>query len=414
MEDFAFPWDHPPPKPKSAAAKAGPTAAKARRSSILKGSSGPSTTKAASGASSSSERNALQDINNVNNLEKEGAAVSKKRARRSRVSFSATKIVKEFEVGSVGTVWNTTYEEEHGQSTLQSTSSASGSSESADENKPADVPDGGSRKRRFLQPETSDEVSPSKQTPLRLEIPTRSGAADGEDSGNAYLPWGEKGGEDLMLESPLVTKPSNTFLSSLAPFSSEMCKVNTVINRGSPSPRRMRLASANCDLDKSTFHFDDANDSELEASTLCGANKTTRSDLDMDETRAIGPTLCSQSKRIASGTDRTMLFNKTGTDLLDMTCDSQSKRIAPGADRTMLFNKTGSDLLDMTSCVQNEEVRDASEMEEPSGELSLTTVVTPSGFLNSLGTATTTGSVSSMEVTLIDRDGTDKRCAGDL
>ena len=38
-------------------------------------------------------------------------------------------------MGSVGTVWNTTYEEEHGHSTLQSTSSASASSETNDENK---------------------------------------------------------------------------------------------------------------------------------------------------------------------------------------------------------------------------------------------------------------------------------------
>ena len=386
MEDFAFPWDHPPPKPKSAA-----TTAKARRSSILKGSSAPPTTGA---SSSSSERSALQDLNNVNtntNVEKGGAAAaSKKMTRRSskRVSFSASKIVKEFEVGSVGgTVWNTTYEEEHGQSTLQSTSSASGGSESVDENKPAadDVPDGASRKRRILQPETSDEVSPSKQTPLRLEIPARSSANDGDDSGNPYLPWGEKGGEDLILESPLAKQPRNTFLSSLAPggSASAACKVNTQINRGSPSPRGTRLAAANHDLDKSTFHVD-PNDvssaSEFEASTLCGANKTTRSDLDMDETRAVGPTLC-----------------------------SQSKRIAVGADRTMLFNKTGTDLLDMTSCVQNEKVRDASEMDESNGELYLTTEVNPCSFLKSLGTATTTPSVSSMESTL-DRDGTDKRC----
>ena len=385
MEDFAFPWDHPPPKPKSSAAgaKTGSTstAPKARRSSILKGSSAPSTTKAGT-SSSSSERNALQDLNNVNtnNVEKE----SKKMSRRSskRVSFSASKIVKEFEVGSVGTVWNTTYEEEHGQSTLQSTSSAESV---VDENTPAaDVPDGGaSRKRRILQPETSDEVSPSKQTPLRLEIPARSSAEDGDDSGNPYLPWGEKGGDDLMLESPLVHQQRNTFLSSLAPAGQEMCKVNTQINRGSPSPRRMRLAVANHDLDKSTFHID-ANDvssaSELEASTFCGANKTTRSDFDMDETRAVGPAL-----------------------------GSQSSRIAP--DRTMLFNKTGTDLLDMTSCVQNEEARDVSEIDESSGELSLTTVANPSNFLKSLGTATAKGSVSSMDSTLVEGDGTDYRCS---
>ena len=75
-------------------------------------------------------------------------------------------------------------------------------------------------------------MSPSKQTPLRLEIPARSSANDGDDSGNPYLPWGEKGGEDLILESPLAKQPRNTFLSSLAPApggsaSSSVCKVNT-------------------------------------------------------------------------------------------------------------------------------------------------------------------------------------------
>ena len=346
MDDFAFPWDQPPPKPKSAAT------AKARRSSILKGSSAPPT---AGTSASSSERSALQEINNVN-VAKGEAAASKKMSRRSskRVSFYASKIVKEFEVGSVGTVWNTTYEEEHGQSTLQSTSSASGGAESLDENRPADMPDGASRKRRILHPETSDEVSPSKQTPLRLEIPAKSNA-DGDDSGNPYLPWGEKGGEDLMLESPLVNQPRNTFLSSLAPAA----------------------GGGGSDLDKSTFQFD-ANDvssaSDMEVSAVSGANKTTRSDLDMDETRAVGPTLCNQSKRFAS-------------------------------DRTMLFNKTGADLLDVTSCVeQNEGARDVSEMNESNGDLSLTTAVNPSSFLNSLGKTTTVGSVSSMESTLIERD----------
>ena len=362
MDDFAFPWDHPPPKAKSA------TAGKPRRSSILKGSSAPQT--AAASSSASSERNALRDIHNVNTDNAENAmaaaAASKKMARRSskRVSFSASKIVKEFEVGSVGTVWNTTYEEEHGQSTLQS-SASSGGSETVDENKraAADVTDGASRKRRVLQPKTSDEVSPSKQVPLRLDIPARS-SADGADSGNPYLPWGERGGEDLMLESPLVNQPRNTFLSSLASG-----------------------AGGGSDLDKSTFHFD-GNDmssvSDLEASALSGVDKTTRSGLDMDETCAAGPTIRSHSqvRRFAQG---------------------------PTTDRTMLFNKTGTDLLDMTACVQNEEARDMTEMDESIGELSLTTAVNPSSFLKSLGNATSAGSVSSMESSLMDRDEADKR-----
>ena len=364
MDDFAFPWDHPPPKAKSA------TAGKPRRSSILKGSSAPHT---AASSSASSERNALRDIHNVNTDNAENAmaaaAASKKMARRSskRVSFSASKIVKEFEVGSVGTVWNTTYEEEHGQSTLQS-SASSGGSETVDENKRADVTDGANRKRRVLQPETSDEVSPSKQVPLRLEIPARSGA-DGADSGNPYLPWGERGGEDLMLESPLVNQPRNTFLSSLASD-----------------------GGGGSDLDKSTFHFDGnamSSVSDLEASALSGANKTTRSGLHMDETCADGPNISSHSlvRSIAQG---------------------------PATDRTMLFNKTGTDLLDMTACVQNEEARDMAEMDESNGELSLTTAVNPSSFLKSLGNATSAGSVSSMESSLMERDETDKRYVRDM
>jgi hypothetical protein len=92
------------------------------------------------------------------------AALKKRRRSSKRVSFCATKAVKEYVVNTEPTHLSNTYEEEAHHSTLTTTPNA----QQCNEEKKTE----NSRKRRppTSRPETSEDVSPSKQAPLQVNI----------------------------------------------------------------------------------------------------------------------------------------------------------------------------------------------------------------------------------------------------
>ncbi len=231
MEDFVFPWDAPrrAQRPQAAASTHSlaphphphpPRPHSKRRSSILKQKS---LVPSPNSKEVPRERPALQDVNGrpldaaagggqgqgQGQGQAAGGQDTKKKSRRSlkRVSFSASKQVKEFQTGSETlTVWNNTYEEEQHLSTSTSSSqggvhsSSSSSSNSSSSSSNSQQQQQQQRKRSLLLPEgASDSEGPSSKKfhPLTVEIPSEDPSSGSWWPPHRFLPSGE-GGHDLL------------------------------------------------------------------------------------------------------------------------------------------------------------------------------------------------------------------------
>ena len=135
------------------------------------------------------------------------AALEKKKRRRSskRVSFSANKLIKEFQVGSQTlTIWNNTYEKETSLASTPAANNGSGAAappvnqEETLLHPAAAAPTTEARKRAY--PGQSDaDMSPSKKMPLEIDILPRG------DDPHAFLPWGQgEAGENEEAEEKIL------------------------------------------------------------------------------------------------------------------------------------------------------------------------------------------------------------------
>ena len=192
VADFQLPWEEQKSENVGpvAQSKGGPPApARARRSSILKQSSGVP-------LQSGSSRGALQDLNpnscsptksksSDNPGEHKKTKLNRRRSSK-RVSFSTNNLIKEFQVGSQTlTIWNSTYEKE----TSHNASSGTETSSTATSQQAEDPQEGQGRKRPF--PNSQDESSSNKKAPPQITSPTKAP--------HAFLPWSKPGPEGQML-----------------------------------------------------------------------------------------------------------------------------------------------------------------------------------------------------------------------
>ena len=274
MSDFLLPWEqpnqnenagvaqenNPNPNPRARSGK--------RRSSILK----------------VPNRAALQDLdpNSPQDNTNVTAKVPSKASRRSskRVSFSANKMIKEFETGSQTlTIWNKTYEEENShQNSTNGTISASNSSNEISNNITAI--------KRTLP--TDEDVSPRKRQPLNLEVDT---SPEANKDSRFLASNDEKEGDQTLIQHDFLktldqSKENNSFLDGLN---------------------------------------DQHGAGNLNQSMFIGGEADSSMDMTLNQTKAMDMTTMASGAKTRSSdkpraTDKTMIFNKTGTDLLEMTC----------------------------------------------------------------------------------------------
>ncbi len=357
MDDFVLPWEAAKrgPRAPSASSTSSASGAPKRRSSILKQKT--FTASADSVGQQQSSRVALQDINGrSNNVNANSKEAAKRRRSLKRVSFSASKQVKEFVSGSETlTVWNNTYEEEqHSSSSSSLVQQQNSSSGSSDEEKIAS-----SRKRSHPDGahdgQDQGASPPKKFHPLSIDIPLVYPETGAAWEPHAFLPMSEEP-HDLLKIAEVKSAPDATaflsaiggreqkteddraFLQMLEEDNMAKTRMNTSLNRGTTSRREvLSTFSSNEEMEKSLFVPENDDDDNVSLVSM----DITRQVEEMERTR--------QTRPVSSAMDETSRWDKTRfggnqSGLMDLTRAAATTTSSDDSQDDSLFTACSKDL----------------------------------------------------------------------